>query len=107
MTTASVIMVPLVMVRIGGDEFVVLWTQPDDETARVLADRLAQALLEPVDLDGAAARVGASIGVITGTGPAIGAGASLLSSADTAMYRAKRAARLRADHARAVAAAAP
>jgi len=79
--------------RLGGDEFVVLREDGDPGAAQAVADRLAATLGEPVQLDGGPARIGASIGVVTGTGPAIPDGAALLGSADAAMYRAKRAAR--------------
>jgi len=79
--------------RLGGDEFVVLWEQADADTAQVVAARLDHMLRRPVQLDAGVARVGVSIGVVTGIGPSICEGTALLGSADAAMYRAKRATR--------------
>ncbi len=50
--------------RIGGDEFVVVWELvADREHVLGVADRIIQIVAEPVSLDAAEVRVGASIGV--------------------------------------------
>ncbi|HYG56223.1 MAG TPA: EAL domain-containing protein, partial [Burkholderiales bacterium] len=79
--------------RLGGDEFVVLLpdlARPDD--IAVVARKLADALEEPIDVDGRSVRVTASIGISTfpGDGDDL---ESLLQCADAAMYRAKDAGR--------------
>jgi len=76
--------------RIGGDEFCVLAPSQSTETARVLAERLAEAIaVETAGLDGDHG-VSASIGVVGcpehGDEPE-----TLLQLADQAMYRAKAA----------------
>jgi diguanylate cyclase (GGDEF)-like protein len=75
--------------RLGGDEFVVLVeTRAGEETADRLADRLIEALREPVELgpSRAAFAITASIGVATGQYATPDA---LLRDADLALYAAK------------------
>jgi diguanylate cyclase (GGDEF)-like protein/PAS domain S-box-containing protein len=79
--------------RLGGDEFVVLLsdlTTPDDTA--VVARKIADALAEPLDLEGRSVSVTASIGVslYPGDGDDM---ETLLQCADAAMYRAKEAGR--------------
>jgi diguanylate cyclase (GGDEF)-like protein len=76
--------------RLGGDEFLVLLPQVDNEReALAVVDDLLATLLEPVLLDGQATYCRASIGVALH--PQHGHDAStLLRSADQAMYAAKR-----------------
>ncbi len=77
--------------RLGGDEFVVLCERiGGGSEAQEVADRLQQRLSRPVLLDGGAVRVGASVGVAMAR-PGDDA-ASLLSSADAAMYLVKQSA---------------
>jgi len=75
--------------RIGGDEFVALYTDPPGQDAVTgLADRILAALAEPLDIDGRELPVHASIGIVYG--PVAGrAAADVLRSADITMYRAK------------------
>lgn len=76
--------------RIGGDEFAVLAqgaTNPQD--AEVVAERIASALQEPFDLDGASFSIMASIGVNMFPETSTDSYESVLSRADSAMYRAK------------------
>ena len=78
------------VVRFGGDEFVVLLDGAEAATAQSVADRLLEALdhLSWNDVD-RGLRVTTSVGTATGmTGEAA---ADLLHAADTAMYTAKRA----------------
>ncbi len=75
--------------RIGGDEFVVLCEDLDDEAQAVeLADRAAQAFAEPFTLSRAEVTVSASIGIAVSSRSSERA-TSLLQDADAAMYRAK------------------
>jgi diguanylate cyclase (GGDEF)-like protein len=77
--------------RLGGDEFVVLVEASGDQvTPDVLADRLTEALREPVELgdDGKLFSVTASIGVASGR---YATPDDLLRDADLALYAAKAA----------------
>ena len=76
--------------RWGGDEFVLVLSQLDDEHAAIgLADGVVELLEQPFDLDGQPAFISASIGI--SLFPRDGDdGDALLLRADTAMYRAKR-----------------
>lgn len=77
--------------RFGGDEFVVLCTGLELDGVPALCTRLLQVLAEPVEVDGRALRVTASIGIARaepGSTPS-----SLLRDADAAMYAAKDAGR--------------
>ncbi len=77
--------------RLGGDEFVVLVeSSVREETADVLADRLVEALRQPIQLDDRhpAVAVTASIGVAIGRYETSDA---LLRDADLALYAAKAA----------------
>jgi diguanylate cyclase (GGDEF)-like protein/PAS domain S-box-containing protein len=74
--------------RLGGDEFVVVCEDIDEGTAIALGGRLAEAIHEPLDVDGVEHRLSASIGIALGA-----AGRrdpdTLLADADAAAYRAK------------------
>jgi diguanylate cyclase (GGDEF)-like protein/PAS domain S-box-containing protein len=74
--------------RLGGDEFVVVCEDIDEGTAIALGGRLADAIHEPLDVDGIEHRLSASIGIALGA-----AGRrdpdQLLADADAAAYRAK------------------
>jgi diguanylate cyclase (GGDEF)-like protein len=75
--------------RIGGDEFVILqvgMAQPSGASA--LADRLMKVLSDPYDIGGSQLVCGASIGVAIAPTDA-GEWDTLLSCADTALYKAK------------------
>lgn len=77
--------------RFGGDEFLVLCGELDDETqAMALGQRLHDGICAPVAVRGQDVYVGASIGVAY-TGQAEADPERLISDADEAMYRAKRA----------------
>jgi len=80
--------------RLGGDEFAVLLPGADEPTARVLADRFAALLDDPVAVDGVVLRAEASIGVAAGAVSAGTSPATLLREADAAMYARKHRARL-------------
>jgi len=76
--------------RLGGDEFAVLIEGlRDADDAHALGERLAEAIGQPMTIDGITASVSASIGVAVG--PATEDRTVLLAAADQAMYEAKRA----------------
>ncbi|HCT76096.1 MAG TPA: GGDEF-domain containing protein [Micromonosporaceae bacterium] len=77
--------------RLGGDEFAVVAKRLDHpDQARALAERIEEALLAPVVLDGLPVDVGGSIGIALF--PEHGSDfATLLRRADVAMYSAKHA----------------
>ncbi len=79
-----------VIARIGGDEFVVLLHQSHPSaTVRAIADRLLQAIAQPITLSGVAVQVTGSLGVAMY--PASGHSLSdLLRAADSAMYQIKQ-----------------
>jgi diguanylate cyclase (GGDEF)-like protein/PAS domain S-box-containing protein len=75
--------------RVGGDEFIAMTEQvPLPGSAELLAGRLRDAFMQPIEIDGHALDIGLSIGVALyprdGDNPA-----SLLANADAALYRAK------------------
>jgi diguanylate cyclase (GGDEF)-like protein/PAS domain S-box-containing protein len=75
--------------RIGGDEFVALYTDPPGlEAVTDLAGRILDALAAPIRLDDRDLRVHGSIGIVHGPAGSRGA-ADVLRSADITMYRAK------------------
>lgn len=86
--------------RLGGDEFVVMLEALGDTRAAALdkgvaiAEKILDALNEPVTLDDAVHRSTTSIGVACFSGEEARA-EDLLRRADTAMYRAKAAGRNR------------
>lgn len=76
--------------RVGGDEFIVV-TRTDSDGRRIalLADRIAEAVVQPLRIGDVEARVGASIG----TALAMGADCTaerLIGNADIALYQVKR-----------------
>ncbi len=79
--------------RIGGDEFVVLIENPTSlDAVRSVANRIIQAICQPVSLDSTQCNIGASIGYTM----AVSSSATpdqLLIEADLALYEAKRAGR--------------
>ncbi|HZP30133.1 MAG TPA: diguanylate cyclase [Acidimicrobiia bacterium] len=82
--------------RFGGDEFVVLCEHPAGAREMLeLAERLIETLSLPVEIDGRAAQVGASVGIAIGAGGRVTID-SLLRDADAALYRAKETGRGRA-----------
>jgi diguanylate cyclase (GGDEF)-like protein/PAS domain S-box-containing protein len=78
-----------VLARLGGDEFGVLaQTVHTSADARGIAERLQQALAEPLLVNGQELHGAASIGIVIGTSRSRSVDA-LLRDADLAMYRAK------------------
>ncbi|MCV0397618.1 MAG: EAL domain-containing protein [Rhizobiaceae bacterium] len=76
--------------RVGGDEFVMLCRSAADEYRLALrAERLVDAMRQPVPFEGHECRFGVSIGIASGTtGPHFDP-AKLMVDADIALYRAK------------------
>jgi diguanylate cyclase (GGDEF)-like protein/PAS domain S-box-containing protein len=70
--------------RLGGDEFVVVCEELDEQTAVALGQRLHDALVQPLVIDGVEHRLSASIGIALGQNDPDG----LLGNADAAVYRA-------------------
>ncbi len=78
-----------IVARLGGDEFAVLQRGAERlENALGLAHRILQVIAQPIDVDGASVRVGASIGVALFPGDGADAD-TLVRCADAAMYAAK------------------
>jgi diguanylate cyclase (GGDEF)-like protein len=80
--------------RMGGDEFAILLESlsgPDD--ARVVAERIQEALAQPIDLGGYEVFTSASIGIVLSSSSSLSTEMPehLLRNADMAMYRAKGA----------------
>ena len=73
--------------RFGGDEFVVVCDDLDQEAASAVAIRLETILGDPVKVDGVTLQVFASVGAVAGT--ASTNAEALLAEADAAMYVAK------------------
>ena len=76
--------------RLGGDEFAVILTGADARFATSVAQRITDALAEPIVVESAALHVGGSIGVAVAPLHARSAD-ELIRCADVAMYRAKGA----------------
>lgn len=77
------------LARVGGDEFVMLIERlPDEQTAAQVAQRIIDAIGEPVPLQDRESAVSCSIGIsiFPGDGPRD----KLIANADAAMYTAKR-----------------
>lgn len=78
--------------RLAGDEFVVMLPEADAEDSAHVAEKLCQAVSEPIDLDGDRMSVTPSIGIASFPDDAEECD-ELLRIADKAMYRAKNQAR--------------
>ncbi|MEU2060615.1 EAL domain-containing protein [Streptomyces sp. NPDC013455] len=77
--------------RLGGDEFVALTTGPGtDRKVDELAERIMNALVTPISIDGRDLLVRGSLGIVEGPAGERTA-AEVLRSADITMYRAKSA----------------
>lgn len=79
-----------VVTRVGGDEFVIVVTEVNDESGLiVMADKLLKSVSEPFVLASEVVEVSASIGISINT-DLINTHETLLTSADTALFHAKR-----------------
>ena len=74
--------------RLGGDEFVAMASVTSREQAMVMAERLRDAIVQPVEIDHADLGCGVSIGIALWPEDARDA-STLINNADLAMYRAK------------------
>ncbi len=76
--------------RIGGDEFLITLEDHDKDSHRPaeIADRVVSRLNDPIDFEGHACRIGASIGIAHGSTANLDSRATLM-NADMALYRAK------------------
>jgi diguanylate cyclase (GGDEF)-like protein len=90
----SVLRTADIVARVGGDEFVVVQTAPNQQAVEKLAERLLNVLSEPFLLQGIPVSIGASIG-LSFAGGFSETGWDLLRRADMALYDAKRAGRNR------------
>ena len=77
------------VIRYGGDEFIVVSSQINAAGALALGDRIVASVSRPIALDGLVVHLGASVGVAVADAAGI-ASDRLLRAADMAMYRAKR-----------------
>ncbi len=75
--------------RFGGDEFVVVLGSGGEQRARLVAERVEDALREPFDLDGRRIHITMSIGISTCRPGRNRTAEELLGDADTAAYEAK------------------
>jgi len=84
------------LARLGGDEYALLCEEVGDEEVRAIADRVIEAMAEPIEVQGRAITQAASIGIAlyeadgSPTEPD-----QMLGEADLAMYRAKAAGKSR------------
>lgn len=78
------------VIRMGGDEFLVVLRGVDEATAGALAGRMVASVEEPVAWAGGQLRISASAGVVTVDPGRSGGTEELLHEADAAMYGAKR-----------------
>ncbi|MBK1851426.1 diguanylate cyclase [Marinobacter sp. 1-4A] len=77
--------------RMGGDEFIILLPEVSaPKNAITVAEKIIQAVAEPVYMPEGVARVGVSIGIVVARGAGV-TNEGLMQSADAAMYEAKRA----------------
>ena len=84
------------LARLGGDEFALLCEEVSDEEVRAIADRVIEAMAEPIDLQERAITQAASIGVALYPAEGIPIEPDqVLGEADVAMYRAKAAGKSR------------
>ncbi len=85
--------------RLGGDEFALILARPDGpQNASFVAQRVIEAVSQPVDLDGHTVQVGISIGIVIGSQDTSGSFAAnspgakadaVFKKADIALYRTK------------------
>jgi diguanylate cyclase (GGDEF)-like protein/PAS domain S-box-containing protein len=84
------------LARLGGDEFALLCEEVSDQDARAIADRVIDAMADPIELQGRAITQAASIGIALYTpGGTPAEPDEMLGDADLAMYRAKAAGKSR------------
>jgi diguanylate cyclase (GGDEF)-like protein len=80
--------------RIGGDEFLVIVVgRSDPKTLEAIAERIIARVSQPMDFEGQACRVSASIGIVRSNDMPVPDPTQLLANADRALYAAKHAGR--------------
>ncbi|MFT7059858.1 MAG: diguanylate cyclase (GGDEF)-like protein [Pseudorhodobacter sp.] len=80
--------------RVGGDEFVLLFSTLTDSRALTrIATRIVKRLSEPMEYDGKSCRISASIGITVSTDYKVPVPEQMLSDADQALYASKNAGR--------------
>lgn len=81
--------------RYGGEEFVVLLPECDEDGARVVAERIREAVADAYDQGAVPCRMSVSIGLSTLPAGGIQGVEALIDAADAALYEAKRGGRNR------------
>ncbi len=84
------------VVRIGGDEFVILFREITPARAQQVGEEIVAAINAPLTVSGVSLRVHASVGLATSTAPLVSK--DFLEAADRAVYQAKDAGRSRLVH---------
>ncbi|MDW3213498.1 MAG: GGDEF domain-containing protein [Ilumatobacteraceae bacterium] len=84
-----------IVARFGGDEFVVVLSGVDDAEARLIGERMIDAVSAPLDIPGGPDQVTISVGVAPTTGGRLASSNDLIDVADGAMLHAKREGRAR------------
>ena len=77
-----------VVSRFGGDEFVVMCENADEEAVGDIAERMIAALAVPFEIGAVTARIGVSVGLAIEPAATVSA-EDLLNHADAALYDAK------------------
>jgi diguanylate cyclase (GGDEF)-like protein len=77
------------LARFGGDEFVVVAEDLDDEMLAELVTRLRDAVAAPIDVAGVTVELAVTVGAVTVTGADGETADSLVAAADVDMYRRK------------------
>jgi diguanylate cyclase (GGDEF)-like protein/PAS domain S-box-containing protein len=80
--------------RLGGDEFAILCERMDESGAELLAERIDEVLVEPIEVDEREIPITASIGIAVNRDPAASPN-DVIADADLAMYEAKEQGRAR------------
>ncbi len=78
--------------RYGGDEFAILWLSSDPRAPQILADRIARAFANTIDIGGQSLAVTASIGIAVAPDDGLTC-EDVMRHADIALYEAKNAGR--------------
>lgn len=78
--------------RYGGDEFAILWLSSDPRAPQILADRIARAFANTMDIGGQSLAVTASIGIAVAPDDGLTC-EDVMRHADIALYEAKNAGR--------------
>lgn len=82
--------------RLGGDEFVIVLTDISDmKDAEIVAEKILNAIQQPIDVNGQQVVVGTSIGIAIRSGDMRLTTKELMKHADIAMYQSKAAGRNR------------